>query len=517
MWPPVIGSEIEFCTLAYRNEDGKIADIFGPSWKECLELQKGFILECVPDALQAPHLDYTGANGMLTTFFFLSNAARFLFDTGGHVEYAASEGLGPRPALVHQKAGDRIVEYAIARANELWRANPGVHLRSFKNNIAINGQSYGAHESYLTLRNERTSPDSMKSTLVPFLISRIIFTGNGWLRRSGGNKLEYLLSQRASVITNVLSGATTNNRAIINTRDEPHCGPDGNEKFRRQHVIIGDSLTLEPALYFMFAATSMVLDMIESGFYPAEEYPGFDEESDIKILKALEDFNRDPALRVTVDFGGKTYSAVELQEWYRDKAHRYFEATGRLDEVRDIFDLWDKLIEGAKSPCPREALKRHVEQAAKLCVMEMNMERFGYDWNTPPLKTVPRSKRLHRRSGRKFADTDIFTHLKDIDFKFHENSPKGIARILERRGEVDRIVTEEEIASAVFEPLPGTRAIARSKQHRWLEDYAAGLREIFKIAEDWERLEVRGVGRFVWSFLNSDPFDENPRLPRLLQ
>lgn len=516
MYPTVIGSEVEFCTIIYRNEDGKTVDFFGPGEKPCMERQKDFILKCPPGALRARRLDYICANGMLTTLVFLQNGARFYLDTGCHFEYAAPEALGPRAALIHQKAGDRIMEKTIARANKLWGQDPGVYLRSFKNNIDITGQnSYGAHESYLTLRNVHTAPDGLKVTLMPFLISRIPFSGNGWLRRSKHNKLEYLLSQRASVTVSVLSGATTNNRAIINTRDEPHCPPYV-EKYRRLHIIMGDSLTLEPALYLMFATTSMVLDMISSAFYPTEEYPGFGEEGDAGILNALEIFNGDRMLRATAELGGKTYSAIELQEWYRDRTHRYFEAIGRLGEVQDVFDLWDKLIEGAKSSRPHEALKRHVEQAAKLCVMEMDMERFGCDWNTPPMKTLPRSERVQRKSGKGAEDASIFVRLKDIDFKFHENSPKGIARILERRGEVERIATEEEIEAAIIKPLSGTRAIARSRQHRWLEKYAESLDETFKITEDWEKLEARGPSGFYWLFDNSDPFDENPRLPRRL-
>lgn len=514
MYPTVIGSEIEFCTLIYRNEDGRIVDLFGQP-EAYKTYHQDFILECSPHAVRARRLDFNTANGILTTLFFLSNGARFYFDTGSHIEYAAPEALGPRAALIHQKAGDRIVEKTIARANQIWGKEPGICLRSFKNNLDVNGTSYGAHESYLTLRNVHTAPDGLKATFVPFLISRIPFSGNGWLRRSKNNKLEYLLSQRASVTVSVLSGATTNNRAIINTRDEPHCGAYV-EKYRRLHIIMGDSLTLEPALYLMFATTAMVLDMISSAFYPTEEYPGFGEESDARILNALETFNRDRTLRATAELGGKTYSAIELQEWYRDKTHRYFEAIGRFDEVRDVFDLWDKLIEGAKSPYPHWALKRHVEQAAKFCVMEMDMERFGCDWNTPPMKTLPRSERLHRKNGRRVEDASVLIHLKDIDFKFHENGPRGIARILERRGEVERIATEEEIEAAISWPLPGTRAIARSRQHRWLDKRAESLDETFKITEDWEKLEARGPSGFYWLFDNSDPFDENPRLPRCL-
>ena len=53
-------------------------------------------------------------------------------------------------------------------------------------------------------------------------------------------------------------------RPIINTRDEPHA--DG-ERFRRLHVIVGDSNMSDVATYLKVGTTALVLDMIEDGFF----------------------------------------------------------------------------------------------------------------------------------------------------------------------------------------------------------------------------------------------------------
>lgn len=533
MYPTVIGSEIEYCLLARDRAGRAVEPLDRP------ELQKEFLVDCMPEGLKAPGLDYTNLAApetMSNNNHFLPNAARFYIDTGYHPEFAAAEGLGPRYALIHQKAGDVIVERVVARANERWR-DYGFFLRLFKNNFAFArvpqkvaenyewpslpqrpspkaAESYGAHESYLVLRNDRTSPASLRVKWAPFLISRILFSGNGMVRQNPkSDRVEYLLSQRASFMAAVEGGATTSSRTIINTRDEPHCGPELNEKYRRIHLIIGDSLTIEPALYLQLATTAMVLDMIESGFYPDGSYPGFEEASDLKRLDALRVFNEDSSLRASAELGGATYTAISLQEIYRDMAYRYFEQNGKLSEVIDVFHLWNKMITLAKSPRPHEALRKWVEWAAKKFYMEKSMDRLGCGWDTSSSEIVRRSERLHKRSGKVYQDSDLFNHLAAIDFQFHECSPRGIARVLIAAGEVERMVSDAEIEIAVFKPCPGTRATARYLQLRWLKELAQRRGISLRMDMDWERTCARASSEEKDEFNNFDPFGEDPHLP----
>ena len=51
-------------------------------------------------------------------------------------------------------------------------------------------------------------------------------------------------------------------RPIINTRDEPHAD---REKYRRLHVIVGDSNMSEYTIYLRNGVTALVLAMIEDG------------------------------------------------------------------------------------------------------------------------------------------------------------------------------------------------------------------------------------------------------------
>jgi proteasome accessory factor A len=70
----------------------------------------------------------------------------------------------------------------------------------------------------------------------------------------------YELTQRADVLDEAVSSATTRVRPMINTRDEPHANPD---EFRRLHVIVGDSNRSQTSTWLRLATTHLVLCMIE--------------------------------------------------------------------------------------------------------------------------------------------------------------------------------------------------------------------------------------------------------------
>src|SRR3712207_9300290 len=72
----------------------------------------------------------------------------------------------------------------------------------------------------------------------------------------------YCISQRAEHIWEGVSSATTRSRPIINTRDEPHADA---ERYRRLHVIVGDSNMNETTTLLKVAVTDLVLRMIEAG------------------------------------------------------------------------------------------------------------------------------------------------------------------------------------------------------------------------------------------------------------
>ena len=104
----------------------------------------------------------------------LPNGARYYVDHA-HPEYSTPECLTPRELVVHDKAGERILERSL---HEVARAMPGAPpLSIYKNNSDGKGNSYGTHENYLV---DRATPFAdIVRDLTPFFVSRIVFTGAG--------------------------------------------------------------------------------------------------------------------------------------------------------------------------------------------------------------------------------------------------------------------------------------------------------------------------------------------------
>src|SRR5262249_59153545 len=76
----------------------------------------------------------------------LPNGARYYVDHA-HPEYSTPECLTPRELVVHDKAGERILERSL---HEIDDAMPLQHrLAGYKNNSDGKGNSYGTHENYL--------------------------------------------------------------------------------------------------------------------------------------------------------------------------------------------------------------------------------------------------------------------------------------------------------------------------------------------------------------------------------
>jgi proteasome accessory factor A len=129
--------------------------------------------------------------------------------------------------------------------------NTTIHV--FKNNTDSSGNSFGCHENYLLRRF--VSLRTIERELIPFLVTRQLFTGAGLLGPEG-----FELSQRARFLDDAVSSATTRSRPMVNTRDEPHADPD---HYRRLHVIVGDSNRSQIATWMKLATTHLVLSVIE--------------------------------------------------------------------------------------------------------------------------------------------------------------------------------------------------------------------------------------------------------------
>jgi len=106
----------------------------------------------------------------------LPNGARYYVDHA-HPEYSTPECLTSRDLVVHDKAGERILERSLREVASQLPDSPALLI--YKNNSDGKGNSYGTHENYLVDR--QTAFADIVRDLTPFFVSRQVFCGAGKL------------------------------------------------------------------------------------------------------------------------------------------------------------------------------------------------------------------------------------------------------------------------------------------------------------------------------------------------
>src|SRR5215218_7634288 len=243
---------------------------------------------------------------------FLRNGARLYLDVGSHPEYATPECDDVRQLVIHDRAGERILEGLLVDAERrLHEEGIQGDVFLFKNNTDSAGNSYGCHENYLVSRHGEFA--RLSDILIPFLVTRQLIVGAGKVLQTPRGAV-FCLSQRADHIWEGVSGATTRSRPIINTRDEPHADA---ERYRRLHVIVGDSNVSETTTLLKVGATDLVLRMVEEGVVLRDltlENP----------IRAIREISHDITGRRKVRLAnGREASALEIQEEYLSKARDF--------------------------------------------------------------------------------------------------------------------------------------------------------------------------------------------------
>jgi proteasome accessory factor A len=403
---------------------------------------------------------------------FLENGARLYLDTGFHPEYATPECDDVTELVVHDKAGERIIEDLLNQAEKRLRED-GISgdILLFKNNTDSAGNSYGCHENYLVSRD--VSFQRLAEALIPFFVTRQIFAGAGKVLQTPRG-FHYCLSQRAQHICQEISGATTSSRSIINTRDEPHADA---ERYRRLHVIVGDSNMSEVTTYLKVGTTALVLDMVEDGF--------FDRDYSLQSpVQAIRDISHDPTLKETVKLkDGRTITALEMQLEYSEYATRYVKTIDADSVTTDVLARWTDVLERlADDPMQ---LGREVDWVIKRNLIESYMEKNRLSWRDPKVSL--------------------------IDLQYHDIRPRrGLYYRLAGRDLVERITDDAAIEEAKHTPPQTTRARLRGEFIR-----QANLKgKDYRV--DWVYLKLNDPERET--ILCKDPFQSHDeRVARLIR
>jgi len=393
---------------------------------------------------------------------FLSNGARLYLDVGSHPEYATPECDSIRDLVIHDKAGERILEGLLVDAERRLREEGiagDVYL--FKNNTDSAGNSYGCHENYLVARHGEFA--RLADVLIPFLVTRQIMVGAGKVLQTPRGAV-FCVSQRAEHIWEGVSSATTRSRPIINTRDEPHADA---ERYRRLHVIVGDSNMSETTTMLKVGATDLVLRMIEAGVVMRDltlENP----------IRAIREVSHDMTGRRLVRLAnGREASALDIQQEYLTKARDFASRRG-IDEgmVKRVLDLWERSLH-AVSTGDLDLVGREIDWVIKYQLIERYRAKHGLAMSAP--------------------------RIAHLDLAYHDiRRNRGLYYLLEKHGNVDRVSRDLEVFTAKSVPPQTTRAKLRGEFIRRAQE----KRRDFTV--DWVHLKLNDQAQRT--VLCKDPF-----------
>jgi proteasome accessory factor A len=364
---------------------------------------------------------------------FLFNGGRCYIDMG-HLEYCTPECLSLLDVLRYDQAGDALVLQAV-RAMRLER-----EISFIRNNIDhYTGATFGCHENYLVRRAAPLTEANVHS-LLAFLTLRMLYVSSGRvgatlageargeLARPGAESI-FQMSQRADYINNDLFEWVQFNRAIINTRDEPLADA---RKYRRLHLLHGDTNVLPTSLLLKVGTTSLVLDLLELNCLPKTALAD--------AVAAFRSLSHQPDGPWRVHLAdGRTADATELLSQYQQAANA--ELRGRDIETDLLLSIWGETLTALASDL--DALVGKVDWITKRWLLRQFCEQEKITWNHPWLKSQ--------------------------DLEFHQVDPARSLGLALARNPPEWEIPHKEISQAITQAPCNTRAAVRSQAMRLLK------------------------------------------------
>ncbi len=365
----IVGIETEYgCLVA--NDPGQGPD----AWP--VRVKNHLFKKARVGALDLHYRDYEEPPG---NGGFLLNGGRLYIDMG-HLEYSSPECRTVRDLVTYDLAGDGLVQSAIEELGATGK------VAFIKNNIDHHtGATFGCHENYLMKRELHFHPQLL-GTLLSFLATRQLFTGSGRVGQASplafdfepspsARPVHFQLSQRADHIVNDIYQWVQFNRAIINARDEPLADY---RKYRRLHLLIGDSNMSPFANALKVGTTALVLDLLELGVLP----------DDVVLqdaVMATREISHEGTGGAAVSLeDGRTRSALDIQEDFLAHAQQHL---GGVDEETDwVLESWAFTLEALRTE--PELLIGGVDWISKKWLLDTFRAAEGLDWNDPWLQSL---------------------------------------------------------------------------------------------------------------------------------
>ena len=376
-------------------------------------------------------------------------------------EYATPECDSLVGLVTHDKAGERILEGLLIDAER--RLNDeGIagDIYLFKNNTDSAGNSYGCHENFLVARHGEFS--RMADVLIPFLVTRQLICGAGKVLQTPRGAV-YCLSQRAEHIWEGVSSATTRSRPIINTRDEPHADA---ERYRRLHVIVGDSNMNECTTLLKVGSADLVLRMMEQGI----TFKDLTLENPIRAIREIShDLTGSRQVKLA---NGRMASAIEIQREYFEKARVFVDTAGSDPITEQVLDLWGRTLKAIESG-DLSLIDREIDWATKFQLIERYRAKFDLPLSSP--------------------------RIAQLDLTYHDiRRDRGLFYLLSQRGAVTRVSSDLAVFEAKNVPPQTTRAKLRGEFIKRAQE----TRRDFTV--DWVHLKLNDQAQRT--VLCKDPF-----------
>jgi proteasome accessory factor A len=356
------------------------------------------------------------ASGGLAAGVVLRNGGRLHLGAASRPEYATPE-CGSLPELVvHDKAGERILEGVVEDAGQRLREEGGAgDISVLKINADRAGSTSGCQEDYLVAR--RGEFGRLADVLIPFLVTRQLICGAGVVTQTPRGAV-YCLSRLAGRTGTTLSPAAARPRPFITTRDEPRAAAG----LRRLRVTVSDPAMSETTTLLKAGTTDLVLRMAEAGIAPSAVTLA-------NPVQALGEVSRDITGRSLLRLaGGRQISALEIQREYLARA-RDFTGERGVDSMR-VLGLWQRALDaiGAGS---LDAIAREIDWVIKYQLIERHRAAHDLSMSAPQV-----------------AQADLAYH--DI------NRSRGLYYQLQRDGAVERTARDIDIFEAkTVPPSPG--------------------------------------------------------------
>ena len=297
------------------------------------------------------------------------------------------------------------------------------------------------------------------------------------------------MSPRAALMERTLSSDSTGSRGIFHTKDEPLC-----TGYHRLHVLCGESLCSQRAMFVKFGATSLVVAMAEAGLCPGRDVQL------VAPLEALRVVAGDPRCRKTLRVKGSPgMTAIDIQRHYLAMAEAHVDEPFMPPWARAVCERWRRLLDLLESG--PEAVSRVLDWGIKLALYAHHASARGLNWErlpfwaevidrhhhavelpagdgqippdlalepgeTPAPGTDPELDALLERKGLEWDELRRVQACRaeflEIDTRFGQLGPRGVFTLLDNAGVLDhRVPGVDNIEHALGNPPSSGRAKLR--------------------------------------------------------